>query len=1125
MTLRFKTSALLAGAVLIALSVTGFFYLRFLEESLEQALARNLKISAETSALAVARLLDEAFCDTQAIALSLTEADLQRRDAAALERQLKRMAAIYPKFENGMFLLDPTGLLWTDYPAYPETRGRSFAFRQYFQETVRLGRGIIGEPYRSARTGQPVVTFTAPLRTQTGEPLGLLACSVRLFSPLIFGGLPAHFNRPSGELRIWTRSGVILHDPNPERIMTRMTDEILSAVQGNRQQNGLARLPAADGQRLLVAVAEVPATDWLVAALQSEAEAMAPVRAARNRIFFGLILGVGAAVGFGFIAVRRITQPLAQLHRSVGRFGSRGNDATGTITIGPSVDALSELDSIRSSDEIGRLAAGFQHMARRLEATLAELAQSVSDWERTFDATAEAIFVLDREGRIQRLNQPALRMFGLTPEQAVGQPWLPLLSDPAGGGPGGSGAASVGTATNYQREWYHSQLDRWFELTATALAGAAEAQPGSLLVVADISSRKRAEQALRGSEEKYRLLVEGTTDLVVKVDLDGRFLFVSPSYCEMFGKSEQELLGQGFMPLVHEQDRAATARAMEDLHHPPHTCYIEQRALTRDGWRWLAWADKAVLDPNGRVEAIIGIGRDITERKQADEALAQSEERYRSLVENTLEGYFIAEYPSGRLLFANQTICAMFGYSVHEALEKTIWDVLVSDQHDLIRKRVEQLVSGKRSGGSNSYRMVRRDGSILVAEISSSAVMHEGRPVIQGVLRDVTERTRLQEQLQHAQKMEAVGILAGGIAHDFNNLLQSVQGYAELLLLKNNLDERVRRALERIFRAANRGADLTRGLLTFSRRVENQLRSVDLNQHVLEVHQLALRTVPKMIRFKLDLEPELKPVLADPSQLEQVLMNLIVNARDAMPNGGTLTIGTRNLHLDQTQARALGDIACGDHVLLTVADTGMGMAESILEHIFEPFFTTKGVGEGTGLGLAMVFGIVQSHKGHVACTSAPGQGTRFSIYLPVALSAQVKQAKTAPPPTTEGNETLLLVDDEAMVRDIAEEIFRQHGYQVLTAADGESALTIYGREGKRIDLVILDLIMPGMGGLKCLERLIELDPEVRVLVASGFVLERDQHQALTGLANVKEFVRKPYEIGTLLTKVRHALEA
>ena len=1122
MTLGFKTSALLASAVLIALGVTGFFYLGFLEQSLEQALARNLKISAETSALAVARLLDEALCDTQAVALSLSEADLQRRDAAAVEQQLKRMAEIYPKFENGMFLLDPSGLLWTDYPSHPETHGGSFAFRQYFQETVRLGRGIIGEPYRSARTGQPVVTFTAPLRSATGESLGLLACSVRLFPSLILGDLPAHYNHVSGELRLWTRSGLILHDSNPERIMTRLTDEALSAVQDAHRGIGLARLTAPDGQRSLVAVAEVPATDWLVAALQSEAEAMAPMRAARNRIFLGLILGVGAAIGFGLIAVRRITQPLARLNRGIGRFGSLNPGGNGGGR--EAEEVLRDLEAIGGGDEIGRLAASFQHMARRLEVTMAELAQSASDWERTFDATAEAIFVLDREGRIQRLNQAALGMFNLTSAQAVGRSWPPLLLGHAAADPEREGTAPAGAGPSYHRECYHSELNRWFELTATALAGAAGAQPGSLLVVADISSRKQAEQALRESEEKYRMLVEGTTDLVVKVDLEGRFLFVSPSYCEMFGKSEQELLGQSFMPLVHEQDRAATARAMEDLYRPPHTCHIEQRALTSHGWRWLAWADKAVLDSSGRVEAIIGVGRDTTGRRQADEAVAQSEERYRSLVENTLDGYFIAEYPSGRLLFANQTLCSMFRYSIHEVLRNPIWDMIAPDQHDLARKYTEQLVSGRSAAGSSGYRMVRRDGSTFVAEVSASAVMHEGRPVIQGVLRDVTERTRLQEQLQHAQKMEAVGILAGGIAHDFNNLLQSVQGYAELLLLRTDLDDRIRLGLDRIFRAANRGADLTRGLLTFSRRMESQLTSVDLNQRVIEVHKLALRTVPKMIRFKLDLEPEIKPVLADPSQLEQVLMNLIVNARDAMPNGGTLTIGTSNLFLDSDQARALGDIAPGDYVLLTVADTGEGMAESTLEHIFEPFFTTKGVGEGTGLGLAMVFGIVQSHKGHVACASAMGQGTAFSIYLPVAVSAQPKPPKAAPPPTTEGNETLLLVDDEAMVRDIAEEVFRQHGYQVLTAADGESALAIYGREGARIDLVILDLIMPGMGGLKCLEHLIELDPEVRVLVASGFALERDQHLALTGLANVKAFLRKPYEISALLGTVRRALE-
>lgn len=1124
MTLRFKTSALLASVVIVVLGVTGFFYLRFLESALEDSTVRGLQTTSEASAVSISRLLSECLSDAQVIAHSLSKSALEQRDSASIEKQLGKLLAVHPKFENGIFLLDRKGILWTDYPAHPESRGKDLSFRQYFQQTAKENRGVIGTPYRSTRTGQPVVTFTAPLYSSAGSSLGLVGCSIKLLSPLAFGDLPAISATAQQSLLLWSGSGLILSHPDPKQIMTHASEQTRQRIREALQEHRAGKLSDPSGLISWFTVAEVPGTDWLVAARQPESAIMAPVRKAGIRIILGILAGVIGAILFGFLAVTRITEPLHRLNQLVSRFGTIKTESSGPIL--ETEQFLRELATIDTSDEIGELAGNFHRMATRLESSLSQLEQSARDWEQTFDSTAEAIFVLDREARIHRLNRAAIKMFTLSAQQALGEPCFPLLFGPAGAALEAERTACISIGQGYQQEIHNEQSERWFELTETPFEDRPHGIPASLLVVTDITRRKQVAQALKEEEEKYRLLVEGTTDLVVKVDLEGRFSFVSPSYCELFGKSEAELLGKAFMPLVHEEDREPTVRAMDDLFRPPYTCFLEQRALTKHGWRWLAWADKAVLNEAGEVVAIIGIGRDITQRKQADEALAQSEERYRSLVENTLDGYFIAEHPSGRFLFVNQTICDMFGYTVHEVLEKTLWDVVSPQQRDEVRQRAGRLVAGKHSDtAATTYRMFRKDESTFLAEVSPSAVMHEGKPVIQGVLRDITERNRLQEQLQHAQKMEAVGVLAGGIAHDFNNLLQSVQGYAELLLLKTDLDDRVRKALQRIFRAATRGAELTRGLLTFSRRVESQLRSVDLNRQVDEIHKLALRTIPKMIRFKLELDPAVKPVWADPSQLEQVLMNLLVNSHDAMPAGGTLTIRTRNIELNETRAHSLGDVAAGEYVLLTVADTGHGVAANAREHIFEPFFTTKGVGEGTGLGLAMVFGIVKSHQGAIDCVSEPGQGATFNIYLPVAGGNKAQPAAGMEPVATEGEETLLLVDDESMIRDIAEDIFRQHGYEVETAVDGESAVELYRNQGHRIDLVVLDLIMPGMGGFKCLDELIAIDPQVRVVVASGFALERDQHEALVGKPNVKAFLRKPYAIQALLTTIRRALTA
>jgi CheY-like chemotaxis protein len=371
--------------------------------------------------------------------------------------------------------------------------------------------------------------------------------------------------------------------------------------------------------------------------------------------------------------------------------------------------------------------------------------------------------------------------------------------------------------------------------------------------------------------------------------------------------------------------------------------------------------------------------------------------------------------------------------------------------------------------------------------------------------------------------MEAVGTLAGGIAHDFNNLLQAVQGYAELLLLSRGKKEPGYQELHEISRAAKRGGELTRQLLTFSRKEESRLRPIDLNREVMDVRELLLRTIAKMIEIKLHLAVELKSINGDPGQIEQVLMNLAVNAKDSMPDGGKLVIETENVLLDEEYCKKHVEVRSGEYVLLTVSDTGHGMDQQTLEHIFEPFFTTKEVGEGTGLGLATVYGIVKGHGGFILCNSKPGEGTTFKVYFPAIEphGASVVMKDVTIPPRGDG-EVILVVDDEDFIRDLGEKILTGYGYQVLTASDGENALEIYGKERGRIDLVLLDLIMPGMGGGRCLESLLEIDPQAKVLIASGYSPGGPTRKALD--AGAHGFVRKPYEVRDLLRVVQETLD-
>jgi nitrogen-specific signal transduction histidine kinase/CheY-like chemotaxis protein len=399
------------------------------------------------------------------------------------------------------------------------------------------------------------------------------------------------------------------------------------------------------------------------------------------------------------------------------------------------------------------------------------------------------------------------------------------------------------------------------------------------------------------------------------------------------------------------------------------------------------------------------------------------------------------------------------------------------------------------------------------------------------LLSEITDRKRaegeketLQAQLIQAQKMEAIGTLAGGIAHDFNNSLQAISSYIQLMKFEKARDFQDSNYLNKISNILKNANNLTKQLLTVSRKIESKLKPTDLNDQILQVQTLLERTIPKMIKIELDLGIDLKIIHADSGQIEQILLNLALNASHAMPDEGKITIKTRNFLLDEDVRATHWGIDRGEYVLLAIADTGPGIEKEVQHHMFEPFFTTKAPGQGTGLGLSMVYGIVKNHHGHIECDSEPGAGTRFNIYFPVLKSDHVQQrevsAKKEKIPT--GNETILLVEDDESISDGAQRMLQYFGYMVTTATNAEKAIKIYQAEQKGIDLVILALNMPGMGGRKCLERLLEIKPELKAIVTSGYssaAIVEDIPKSGTIV-----FVEKPYQLEELLRVIRQVLD-
>ncbi len=508
--------------------------------------------------------------------------------------------------------------------------------------------------------------------------------------------------------------------------------------------------------------------------------------------------------------------------------------------------------------------------------------------------------------------------------------------------------------------------------------------------------------------------------------------------------------------------------------------------------------------------------------------LSQSEERYRNYFENAKDAIYVHDL-TGRYIMVNKAGEELIGYSRDEILQMRISDVVPRICLDQIHERLKEKLADH-SLTIYEVEAIRKDGSRVPIEVSSRLIYENGVPVaVQGSARDITERKRAEEdlrasqlQLQQSQKLEAIGQLAGGVAHDFNNMLTAIIGYTDLSLRRVGLENPIRRNLEETKKAAERAASLVRQLLAFSRKQILEPKVLDLNDVVKDMHKMLTRLIGENIKLATRLETDLGSVKADPCQVEQIIVNLVVNARDAMPRGGRVTIETANVALDVQTASKHVSVKPGEYVMLTVSDTGIGMAQETQARIFEPFFTTKEVGKGTGLGLSTVYGIVKQSGGNIWVYSEQGLGTVFKVYLPRIDDATAKtNAKQEETNTPRGTETILLVEDEDVVRGLARKILMQAGYSVLDAKSGDEAIRLCHAHAGPIDLLLTDVVMPEISGKEVADRLLELRPSIRVLFMSGYTDEAIvQHGVLD--ANVK-FIQKPFTWVGLTKKVGEVL--
>jgi two-component system cell cycle sensor histidine kinase/response regulator CckA len=766
------------------------------------------------------------------------------------------------------------------------------------------------------------------------------------------------------------------------------------------------------------------------------------------------------------------------------------------------------------------------HIGDRRQAE--ETIRALAEFEQIFDTAADGIRLVDKDFNVLRVNETFAGMAGMEKDEVVGRKCHEVFGGPLCHTPD---CPLIQVLHGEQRvelemEKHREDGTRIFcILTATPFR-----DPGGRLIgivedFKNISDRRQWEEKLRESEVEKQAILDASVDVIMQVDSDMRLVWANKRAGKVANKTTQDFIGHKCYEFLRNSDTVCDGcpcvKALESGKTEWGTLYHPASEGANESY-WDVFG-VPLTGEDGEIAGVIEIARDMTEKVKADDALIQAKEDWENTFDAITDMVMLLD-SQHRIIRANKATAKMLGTTKRDLVGKKCYEAIHGQRHTIAGC---PLISTMKT--LKPFTREIREARSGRTYLCSTSPIFDDKKTLRGYthsLKDITESKRLEAQLQQAQKMEAIGTLAGGIAHDFNNILQTISGYVELLIARKSKDDPDCRYLGTISKSVARASELVQRMLVFSRRVESKLRPVDLNAEVVQVQKLLASTLPKMIDMELDLADDLETVFADSVQIEQILMNLGVNARDAMPEGGKLVFKTRAVTLDAQFCNTHLGARQGDYIRLTVQDTGCGIDKETMEHIFEPFYTTKEMGKGTGLGLAMVYGIVKNHGGYIECTSVPGKGAAFDIYFPVSDKADKSRLEPlgGEKAVLGRGETILLVDDEKSLLNLGRDMLEGGGYVSLVAESGEDAVDIYKREKARIDLVILDLVMPGMGGYKCFEELRALDPGLKVVVTSGYAPSNEVVKKILESSGTA-FVRKPYRLTNMLKTVRELLDA
>lgn len=747
-----------------------------------------------------------------------------------------------------------------------------------------------------------------------------------------------------------------------------------------------------------------------------------------------------------------------------------------------------------------------------------------------FDTIAAVVVVFDPQGRIVRLNHAFEKTTGYALEEIKGKYFWDYFTTPEekekarnrfhqlrNGSLPNTAQKTLVTKDGERR------LIAWSYTTLKDKEGAVEYLISTGI---DITAWKKAEDLLRESEQRYKMLFESAPDGILIMEAEeekgGLIVAANQAAAALHGYTVPEMLGLNIRDLDPGLEAAVENGLVERILSGE---WVKEEVthLRKEGTAFPVEMHTGLIELEGR-KYVLAFDRDISDRKRSEEALREAHQTFQALIQAAPVTILVLD-AEGKIRMWNPAAERMYGWKEKEVLGRSL-PMVPEEKVEESKALIQRMLAGESLHGLELRRQ-KKDGSPLDITIFT-APLFDAHGQINGIMAlnmDITESKRLKEQLLQSQKMEVVGRLAGGVAHDFNNLLTAITGYSELVLNFMDEDNPLRQDVAEIRKAGDRAASLTRQLLAFSRKQVLQPKVLDLNLVVESLGNMLQRLLPSDIDLVISPGANLGRVMADPGQIEQVILNLAINARDAMPQGGRLTIATANADLKESHARRLVNVEPGPYVLLQVSDTGCGMDPETKSHVFEPFFTTKELGKGTGLGLSTVYGIIKQSGGHVAVHSKPEQGATFKIYLPRISEVLEPVPQTLHQSTAKyrGRETILLVEDEDGVRQLVSTVLQRHGFTVLEAKHGREALDLSLKHPGPINLVLTDVVMPGMGGQELAKRLLTTHPDLKVLYMTGYAEEIQKDQNVPGQEIY--LLEKPFEAHRLLRRVRHLLDA